>query len=354
MVKPTQKSVKKIAGLSLLMVLVFSVPNLNMLLYGVTQLKGQAQLLLKRQSISEIMAQSATTIEIKNKLLFVDSVKQFSCNELGFGENKNYSTYVELNGKPVLWTISASEKYSLKSYYWNYPILGEMAYKGYFDSLKLAEESKSLMELNYEVCEGEVQAWSTLGFLPDPILSSMLELPKEKLARLIIHELTHSEIFIASDANLNENVASFIGDKGALLFLKKQYGENSKEATFLKNYLNDLDLLTDFTINFKSRLAIFYETLEGKTNKEKENFKEIFLSQYLVELRKLNFKNRNNFKGLLESENNTKNCFFNDFSMYRDFQNDFSEKLENDFNGDLKLFVKDYQTHYGNSINPFR
>ena len=354
MVKPTRKSVKKIAGLSLLMVLVFSVFNLNMLLYGLTQLKGQVQLLLKRQSVSEIMAQSDTSNEIKNKLLFVDSVKQFAFKELGFSENNNYTTYVELSGKQVLWTISASEKYSLIPFYWKYPILGEMAYKGYFDSLKLAEESKSLMELDYEVCEGEVQAWSTLGFLPDPILSSMLELPKEKLARLIIHELTHSEIFIASDANLNENVASFIGDKGALLFLKKQYGKNSNEATFLKNYLSDLDLLTSFTIDFKSNLAIFYETLEGKTDEEKENLKEGFLSQYLVELRRLNFKNQDNFKGLLESENNPKNCFFNDFSMYRDFQQEFSEKLSNDFKGDLKLFVKDYQTHFGNSINPFR
>jgi len=353
MVKPTQKSVLKIAVLSLLIMVVFYISNINMLGYGLGQLKGQIALLLKRQPVSEIMSQKETSTELKNKLLFIDSVMLFGINELGFKPTNNYKTFVELQGKPVLWTLSASEKFALKPFMWKYPILGEMAYKGYFDSLKLANEALHLKELGFEVCEGEVIAWSTLGFLPDPILSSMLELPKGKLARLILHELTHSEVFISSDADLNENLASFMGDKGALLFLEMQYGNRSEPLQELHDYLFDLKILTDYTLEFKTQLEFFYTKIERLPEIQKQTRKELFLEGYVKGLRNQKLKNPKNFEKLLNSETLPKNCFFNDFMMYRNYQGEFEMQLKENHQNNLKSFIGEYKKKYGNSINPF-
>ena len=73
--------------------------------------------------------------------------------------------------------------------------------------------------------------WSTLGWFTDPILSKMLMRSEGDLANLIIHEMSHATIFVKDSIEFNENLATFIGDRGAEMFLIDKYGRNSKEYT---------------------------------------------------------------------------------------------------------------------------
>ncbi len=41
---------------------------------------------------------------------------------------------------------------------------------------------------------------------------------------LVIHEMAHETLYIPGDTELNENLATFIGDWGTLLYLEKEYG----------------------------------------------------------------------------------------------------------------------------------
>ena len=352
--KLPNSSKKNLAKLSLLIVTLFYAFQFEMLWYGASQLKGQLSILAKRQPISEIMADDSFPDSLKTKLQFIDTIKQFCVQELGFKPNENYTQLVNLEGKPILWTLSASQPYALEPYLWDYPILGKMGYKGYFDSLMLTEEKLRLEAEGLDVCEGEVLAWSTLGFLSDPLLSSMLALSKGRLARLIIHELTHSEVFVNDDAELNENFATFIGDRGSLMFLKKRYGENSEAYQELKVYLSDIEKLANYTITFKGDLQEFYTENCNLSNTELETLKHKKMAEYKSTLQNQKLQNPKAFKSLFENESLPKNCFFNDIGMYRSSQQQFEQELMENYNGDLVAFLNSYKAKYGNKINPFR
>ncbi len=94
-----------------------------------------------------------------------------------------------------------------------------MPYKGFFNQ-KLAFELKDELEKEgYDVIVRNPGGWSTLGWFTDPILSKMLNRSEGDLANLIIHEMVHSTIFVKDSVEFNENLATFIGDRGAEKFL---------------------------------------------------------------------------------------------------------------------------------------
>lgn len=61
---------------------------------------------------------------------------------------------------------------------------------------------------------GGVEAYSTLGWFDDPILSSMVGWGDERLATLIFHELAHQRFYVQDDTEFNESFASFVEQEG--------------------------------------------------------------------------------------------------------------------------------------------
>jgi predicted aminopeptidase len=59
-----------------------------------------------------------------------------------------------------------------------------------------------------------VEAYSTLGWFDDPILSSMVGWGDERLATLIFHELAHQRFYVQDDTEFNESFASFVEQEG--------------------------------------------------------------------------------------------------------------------------------------------
>ncbi|RCI71330.1 aminopeptidase, partial [Pseudomonas aeruginosa] len=68
--------------------------------------------------------------------------------------------------------------------------------------------------LGDDVYVGGVQAYSTLGWFDDPILSSMLRWDDERLATLIFHELAHQKFYLRDDTAFNESFATFVEQEG--------------------------------------------------------------------------------------------------------------------------------------------
>ena len=69
----------------------------------------------------------------------------------------------------------------------------------FFDKQKADNELLSLKNKGYDTDLYAVSGWSTLGFLQDPILSQWLLYSEGKLANLIIHELTHSTLYVKNN-----------------------------------------------------------------------------------------------------------------------------------------------------------
>ena len=206
--------------------------------------------------------------DAKEKIRFIQEVKRFGEEKLDLRRTGSYLKYFEAKD-PILHVISASEKDCLQLYHWDFPITGRVTYKSFFTKEDVLKEKNFLAAKGYDTFVQEAGAYSTLGWLKDPILSSMLEWDHAPLANLILHEMTHGTIYIKGHTDFNEQAATFVGNQGSINFLTEKYGANSKQVAFAKQLQED-DLLFGHWIDQACRrLSDFYEKDVSKEEKVK-------------------------------------------------------------------------------------
>jgi predicted aminopeptidase len=226
--------------------------------------------------VEDTLERNGLNAEGKEKIRFIQEVKEFGEKRLGLKPTKNYSTFLEVKG-PLLHVISACEKDRLHSYSWKFPLVGRVDYKGFFDARDADRERASLDKQGYDTYAQNASAYSTLGWFKDPILSSMLKWDHASLANLILHEITHSTIYIKGETAFNEQVATFVGNRGSILFLTEKYGPDSEEVTAAKGALHDDLLFSRWLDHACRRLEEYYDLVIPKEEKVKGREK-VFVS----------------------------------------------------------------------------
>jgi predicted aminopeptidase len=196
---------------------------------------NQVSLLHQRVPLAEALKDPGLTAEQKRKILLAQKARQFAETELGLKATGNYETFVLLDRPYVTYVVSAAPKWKLEPYNWHYPIIGDMPYKGFFNEPDAKEEEQNLKDQNLDAYMRGVSAYSTLGWFRDPLLSSMLRYKDFDLVNTIIHETVHATLFIKHEADFNERLAVFMGNKGAELFYLKEEGPDSKTLATVKN-----------------------------------------------------------------------------------------------------------------------
>lgn len=244
---------------------------------------NQVSLLNQRIPIEDALKDQRLTEDEKNKLLLAQEVRQFAEKDLSLNVKKNYSTFVKLDRPYVSYVVSASPKWNLDAFVWEFPFVGKVPYKGYFSELEAKEESEYIKLQGLDVYVRGVSAYSTLGWFKDPLLSSMMKYKDYDLVNTIIHESVHATLYIKSEADFNERMATFLGNKGMELFYLKKEGENSKTIEITKNENHDDELFSKFITNELTKLEKWYNQLSESQKKEelrqqrflviKENFK---------------------------------------------------------------------------------
>jgi predicted aminopeptidase len=192
--------------------------------YLLTQARGQLRVLLNSRSIDTLLADASVPVETKLKLRLVRDIKAFGERELGLTRSSNYESFYDTHGAPITYIVSACRKDRFEAHLWWFPIVGDVPYKGFFAMEDAVEEAKALEAEGFDVSLGTAAAYSTLGYFPDPVLSTMLDYPEEQLAALILHELTHGTIYLPGGTDFNEGLASFVGWQGALEFARCRHG----------------------------------------------------------------------------------------------------------------------------------
>jgi predicted aminopeptidase len=237
--------------------------------------------------VQEILENEKMDHEAKEKIRFVQEVKRYGEEKLGLTRTKSYSKYVEVKGS-VLHVITASEKDCLKLYHWDFPITGRVTYKSFFTEEGVVKEKKFLEEKGFDTFVQQAGAYSTLGWLKDPIFSSMLRWDEATLANLILHEMTHTTIYFKGQTDFNEQMATFVGNRGAIDFLTEKYGKGSKEVfEAIHNQEDDL-LFSQWIDHACQRLSNFYSKDISRDEKIKGR-EEIFRS-LKEEFEKISFK----------------------------------------------------------------
>ena len=319
----------------------------NLVTYGISQGKGQLSIVWNAKPLENVFDDASVSDSVKQKLKFVSLIKQYAIDSLGINPSKNYSTFYDQTDKPKLLTISACEPFSLKAKEWTFPFLGTVSYKGFFNKEKAKEEIARLKELNYDLDIYIPSGWSTLGWFKDPILSNMLNKSDGSLANLIIHELTHGTLYVKNNVTFNENLASFIGDKGAEQFLIQKFGSNSKSYIDYEQNKTDEKIFNDYILNNVNRLDSLYtsleknESVEIKKQKKKKLITEIVIGVYKLPLHRKQLYFNYSLQALYEG-----NAFFMAFTRYDSQYSLFEKEYEQKYNSNLKRYLNAMKEKY--------
>ncbi|MCB0390314.1 MAG: aminopeptidase [Bdellovibrionales bacterium] len=235
----------------------------------------QQKLLRSRVAISEVLEDEKTPLEVKTKLQLAMNAKFFAEKELGLNKSKNYSSYVSLERPYVTWIVRASKAFELEAYQWWFPIVGHVPYKGYFSESEAQEEATTFDKKKYDIYVRGVTAYSTLGWFDDPITSPMLRYNDHDLVELIIHESVHATLYIKSNAEFNERLATFLGQEGAKLFYQKLEGQDSQNLKAINDNIEDTKLFSNFISKELEDLRKWYVSLPDTNKNVVEKYKRI-------------------------------------------------------------------------------
>jgi len=218
-------------------------------------------------------------------------------------------------------------------------LLGEVSYKGFFIKERADRLSLQLSKEGYDVDDYEVGAWSTLGWLNDPILSGMLLREEGRLAELILHELTHATVYLKSNVDLNENLASFIGEQGALRFLAFKYGKESEAYTGYARRLSDDDLLTRHLVRAAAALSNLYATDAFiKKDPARPLLKKAMIDSVVAALDTVSFSDKHRFEKAF-SGRTWNNAHFLSYLRYDARKDSLWKVMQRADQGDLRLFI---------------
>lgn len=328
----------------LMLVFIAALVYNELVVYGISQGKGQLKIITGAKDIKKVITDTSVPDSIKTKLLFIEKIRRFAFDSLGINENENYTTYYEQHGKPVLWVITASERFRMKAYEWRFPVVGKVSYKGFFEKERAIIEQAKLAAKGYDTELSTVSGWSTLGFFRDPVLSQMLRNSEGGLAELIIHELTHGTLYVKSNVTFNENLATFIGERGAEKYLAEVYGECSVE---MKRYLQEKKDDKDFSLfalYFSGKLKQLYRSQKDTAVLERR--KAQILKEFVSFVRSSAIKDERYLRAADKALKGG-NAFFMGFERYDSRLGDFQEQLDRDHHGNLRSFLTFLKTKYG-------
>jgi predicted aminopeptidase len=308
----------------------------------------QAKLLNSRVPIKDILKDPKVDDTTKAKLSLAMEAKDFAQNRLHLKATKNYNSYVDLKRPYVTYIVSAAPKNELKFYTWYFPIIGSVPYKGYFAQAGADHEAQGLAKEGYDVYVRGVSAYSTLGWFNDPVLSSMVRYSDYDLVNTIIHETVHATLYISSNANFNERLATFLGDLGARLFYQEKRPNELKSLDEVHLEDNDQRIFSIYISEQIKNLEKWYaehaKDADLITAREEQfkKIKEVFSKDILPQMKTDKY---NSFSSV--TLNNAK---LMGYKLYMNDLGDF-EKLSQIFNNDYEKILN-YCRSLAKSKNP--
>jgi predicted aminopeptidase len=226
---------------------------------------GQNELLARRQPIERLVAAPETDATLRSQLIQAMAIVEFARHQLTLDDGHQFTSFVRIDRPYVVWNVFASEEFSTRPNQWCYLIIGCASYRGYFHEKAARELARRLTARGYDVAVGGVAAYSTLGWLDDPILSTFVAWPRAELAGLIFHELTHAKLFIRDDVAFNEALATFVERQGVTEWLAA-LGDQSALGEASQRWQRT-DQLASFLLFWRDELQRLYDALENSIAK---------------------------------------------------------------------------------------
>jgi predicted aminopeptidase len=306
----------------------------------------------KARSLEKALADPSTKPD--ERLLIEESraAREFARSALGLKETKSYASIVELDADRLATVVQACAELSFDRHLWSYPFVGKLPYRGYFDPKDAEKEASRLKKLGFDVIARPVDAFSTLGFLADPLFSFMSSYDEAAVVDLVVHEMTHATVFLkgsggrsASGASpgdgpeqFNEELATFVGREGSLIYLARKYGPDSAQVRAARDSRSDAEAFASYLAGTAKELEAVYSSKASEEEKRSRKAEVIAAraAEYKRDYPSL-FKGKAYEAFPMERINNAYidlyRLYEGESSLYRDF-------YERACGSDLKRFVE--------------
>ncbi len=182
---------------------------------------GQLGLSSRRAALDDEELLERLSPDARENLDWVPRILEFGRDELGLEPGNAYTTVLDLGGEPVSHVVVACHPRALIAYEWSFAIAGRVPYTGYFAAEDAVATAETLSADGWDAEVHEVQAYSTLGWFDDPILSTMLDHDLPQLVDLLLHETTHRTFYVPGSTAFNESFATWMAQEGTRLFLER-------------------------------------------------------------------------------------------------------------------------------------
>ncbi|MGE3852744.1 MAG: aminopeptidase [Planctomycetota bacterium] len=196
------------------------------------------------------------------RLQLIGVARRYAHESLGLVENDNYTVYFETGGRHryPTFVVTAAKKTKLEPVLFNFPVVGNLPYKGFFIRKMALDLERELEAKGYDAGAGPTMAFSTLGWFTDPVFTPMLSLDEIELPALIFHELLHATAYHPTDSDFNESLATFFERYGVLQFLEERHGADAAILTVARNRFADKDAFSALVERMRDDLKALYES----------------------------------------------------------------------------------------------
>ncbi len=192
---------------------------------------GQMNLLAKARPIEEVVADPDTPLRTAVLLAEIPAIKQYG-RSYGLRIKRNYNTFSALGRPAAVWFVGAADPLAFKPRKWCFPIVGCFAGLGWFDEDDGVQHKLELERMGYDAIVRPASAYSTGGWFPDPVLSTMLGGGDDafpELANVILHESVHATVLVPDQPFFNESLASYVADALTDAWILDRFGRGSPE-----------------------------------------------------------------------------------------------------------------------------
>jgi len=213
---------RRTLGIILVSLLLSGLMACSRLGYYAQSVRGQLGVMAASQEVDEILDDPGQPAKLKERLRFSQQLLAYAHEDLGLENDGSYLEYADIGRHFVVWNVVATPELSLEPKTWCFMFAGCVPYRGYFEEQDALAFASELREDGLDVDVYGVPAYSTLGWLDDPLLNTFLFESDIYLAELIFHELAHQRLYLKDHGDFNEAFAVVVARHGADRWISSQ------------------------------------------------------------------------------------------------------------------------------------